>query len=87
MQAVDARSPQGGLTALAGRERAALVVIGASRRSGLGRITPGRSAERLLSGSPAPVAIAANGYAAGARPARRTVGCAFDGSPESRRAR
>jgi nucleotide-binding universal stress UspA family protein len=86
MQLVDARSPAAGLTALAERERAALVVIGASRRSGLGRITPGGTAERLLSGSPAPVAIAPNGYAAGERRALRTVGCAFNGSPESRRA-
>jgi nucleotide-binding universal stress UspA family protein len=86
MQLVDARSPASGLTALAERERAALVVIGASRRSGLGRITPGGTAERLLSGSSAPVAIAPNGYVAGERPALRTVGCAFNGSPESRRA-
>lgn len=86
MHLVAARSPAGGLTALAEREQAALVVIGASRRSGLGRIRPGGTAERLLSGSPAPVAIAPNGYAAGNPSRLRTVGCAFNGSPESRRA-
>lgn len=56
------------------RERAALVVIGASRRAGLGRVRPGGTAERLLSGSPAPVAIAPNVYAAVERSGLRTVG-------------
>jgi nucleotide-binding universal stress UspA family protein len=86
MQLVVARSPAAGLSALAERERAPLVVIGASRRTRLGRIVPGGTAERLLAGSPAPVAVAPSGFAAGERPGLETVGCGFDGSPESRRA-
>jgi len=86
MQLVDARSAARGLTTLAERGGAALIVIGASRRSRLGRLLPGGTAERLLSGSPAPVAIAPSGYATGDRRGVRAVGCAFDGSPEARRA-
>jgi nucleotide-binding universal stress UspA family protein len=86
MQLVDAGSPAEGLSALAERERAAVVVIGSSRQSRLGRILPGGTAERLLTGGPTPVAIAPSGYAAAERPRLETVGCGFDGSPESRRA-
>ena len=42
---------------------AALVVLGSSNRSVLGRVLPGGTADRLLSGSPVPVAVAPHGYA------------------------
>jgi nucleotide-binding universal stress UspA family protein len=64
---------------------AALVVLGSSNRSVLGRVLPGGTADRLLSGSPVPVAVAPHGYAD-----RETVcdliGVGFDGSPEARQA-
>lgn len=57
-------------------------MIGPSHRSTAGRILAGGTGERLLSGAPVPVAVAPAGYATGA--ARLdTVGCGFDGSPES----
>jgi len=64
---------------------AALVLLGSSSRAGLGRVLLGGTAERLLSGSPVPVAVAPNDYAS--REARLAViGVGFDGSPEARQA-
>ena len=85
MQLVSEDSPAAGLHALAEREAAALIVIGSSHRSHLGRILVGGTGERLLSGAPAPVAVAPAGYGTGGR-GIKLVGCGFDGSPESRRA-
>jgi nucleotide-binding universal stress UspA family protein len=85
MQLVTEDSPAAGLHALAEREAAALVAIGSSHRSTIGRIVVGGTGERLLSGASAPVTVAPAGYAAAARRIE-IVGCAFDGSPESRRA-
>lgn len=85
MQLVSESSPAAGLHTLAERERAALIVIGSSHRTGIGRVLVGGTGERLLSGASAPVALAPAGYAAAA-PALRAVGCGFDGSPESYRA-
>jgi nucleotide-binding universal stress UspA family protein len=85
MQLVSEDSPAAGLQALAERETAVLIVIGSSHRSSIGRIALGGTGERLLSGAPAPVAVAPAGYMAAGR-GIRTVGCGFDGSPESRRA-
>jgi nucleotide-binding universal stress UspA family protein len=85
MQLISQDSPAAGLHALAEREAPAVIVIGSSHRSNIGRILVGGTGERLLSGAPAPVAVAPAGYA-GASRAIRVVGCAFDGSPESRRA-
>ena len=85
MQLVAGDSPAAGLHALAERERAALIVVGSSHRSAIGRILVGGTGERLLSGASAPVAVAPAGYAtAGA--GIQTVGCGFDGSRESHRA-
>jgi nucleotide-binding universal stress UspA family protein len=85
MTLVGDRSPARGLQHAAENRNAVLITLGASHRSGLGRVFPGGTAERLMSGSPCPVAIAPSGYAD--QPRRLlTVGCAFDGSPESRAA-
>lgn len=85
VQMRQAASPAAGLYEEALASDAAVVVIGSSRRSGLGRVLPGGTAERLLSGSPVPVAVAPNGYAK--RELRLAViGVGFDGAPESRRA-
>jgi nucleotide-binding universal stress UspA family protein len=85
MQLVTNRSPAAGLQALAEREHAGLIVIGSSHRSAIGRIFVGGTGERLLSGAPAPVAVAPAGFSA-ADGEVRLVGCGFDGSDESHRA-
>jgi nucleotide-binding universal stress UspA family protein len=64
---------------------AAVVVLGSSNRSVLGRVMPGGTADRLLSGSPVPVAVAPHGYA-DREAARAVIGVGFDGSPEALRA-
>lgn len=85
LRIVTDRSPAAGLQRTAEETRAALVVVGGSQRSRIGRVLPGGTAERLLAGSPCPVAIAPRGYA---RPKQQliSVGCGFDGSAESRAA-
>jgi len=85
LQIVTDRSPAAGLQRIAEQEAAALIVVGGSRRSRVGRVLPGGSAERLLAGAPCPVAIAPKGYA-DARAELASVGTAFDGSEESRAA-
>jgi nucleotide-binding universal stress UspA family protein len=75
-----------GLHALAEEEDAGLIVVGSTHTGRLGRVLPGSTAERLLHGSPCPVAVAPKGYAD--RPAREPqgVGCGFDGSQSSQAA-
>ena len=62
--------------------QADMVVIGSSERAELGRILAGTTAERLLHGSPCPVAVAPRGYR-DTEPGLYVIGVAFDGSPES----
>lgn len=85
MQLVSAMSPAAGLHTLAEREGAALIVIGSSHRSSIGRTLIGGTGELLLSGASAPVGVAPAGYATVGRKIQ-VVGCGFDGSPESHRA-
>jgi len=68
------------LSEVAEAEQADLVVVGSSRRSALGRLLPGTTAERLLHDAPCPVAVAPRGYSGGDI---RRVGVAYDGSPEA----
>jgi nucleotide-binding universal stress UspA family protein len=64
---------------------AGLLVVGSSRRSGLGRVLIGASTgERLLHGAPCPVAIAPRGWRQGRRIA--VVGVAYVDSDEGREA-
>ena len=85
MQLLAEGSPAAGLHALAEREGAALIVVGSSHRSSIGRILVGGTGERLLSGASAPVAVAPAGYAVAGH-GIELVGCGFDGSQESHRA-
>jgi nucleotide-binding universal stress UspA family protein len=85
MRVMPASSPAAGLQEIAERQAARLIVVGPSHRSGLGRVQPGSVGERLLSGAPAPVAIAPRGYADTERRLEQ-VATAFDGSPESSQA-
>lgn len=85
LQLISEKSPAAGLHVLAEREQAALMVVGSSHRSNIGRILVGGTAERLLTGASVPVAVAPAGYST-ARRSIQLVGSAFDGSPESHRA-
>src|SRR4051794_25092198 len=78
-------SPAAGLNEEAVSLNAALVVLGSSNRSVLGRVLLGGTDDRLLSGSPVPVAVAPHGYA-DRETACALIGVGFDGSPESRQA-
>jgi nucleotide-binding universal stress UspA family protein len=79
------RSAARGLQRAAEEGGALVISLGSTRRSTLGRVLLGSTAERLMSGSPCPVAVAPRGYGNEPR-SIETIGCAFDGSPESRAA-
>ena len=74
-------SPPHALHDVAERAGAALAVVGSTRRGPVGRVVPGSTGERLLHGSPCPVAIVPRGFADGGP--IRTVGVGYDGSEES----
>ena len=61
-------------------------MVGSTHTGRAGRVLPGSTAERLLHGSPCPVAVAPKGYTRrpGAEPG--IVGCGFDGSQSAQRA-
>ena len=80
IRAVPSDSAARVLTATAEVENADLIVVGSSRRSELGRLLPGTTAERLLQHAPCPVAVAPRGYSRGDI---RRIGVAYDGSPEA----
>jgi nucleotide-binding universal stress UspA family protein len=80
-EAIADTSPPHALHAVAERDGVALVVVGSTRRGPAGRVVPGSTGERLLHGSPCPVAVVPRGYA-DAGPIR-TVGVGYDGSDES----
>lgn len=82
LRAVPGHSPAHGLHVLCEEAGADLAVVGSARRGDPGRVSPGSVGERLLNGSPCPVALAPNGYRAEAV-APRVVGVAYDGSDEA----
>jgi nucleotide-binding universal stress UspA family protein len=81
--AVGADSPAAGLTQLAEDQHAALVAVGVTHRGALGRVIIGSVGEKLLHGSPAPVAVVPSEVRD--KPIE-TVGVAYDDRPESRTA-
>jgi len=83
LRAIPDASPAAALQRIAESEGAQTIVVGPSRRTGLGRLRPGSVSDRLLSGATVPVAVAPAGYSRRERLLARVV-CAFDGSPESR---
>lgn len=87
MQAVAVADPHPAraLARLAQESCAALVVLGASHTGRLRRVVPGSTGERLLPGSPCPVAVAPRGYAHRTEPIE-VVSCAYDATPDARRA-
>ena len=70
-----------GLTELAEREHADLVVVGSSRAAPEGRTWPGSTALRLLQNAPCAIAVAPVGSREAGR--FRHVGIAYDGSREA----
>jgi nucleotide-binding universal stress UspA family protein len=78
-------SPARALQELAEDEGAALIVIGSSERGAFGRVLAGTTAERLLHGSPCPVAVVPQDFRLTAGPIRRVL-VAYDGSDEAKAA-
>jgi nucleotide-binding universal stress UspA family protein len=76
-------SPPRALHLLAEQTRAALIVVGSTRRGAVGRVVPGSTGERLLHGSPCLVAIVPLGYEKQADAPVTVVGVGYDGSEES----
>lgn len=72
-----------GLTGLCERESAGLLVLGSTHRGRIGRLAPGSTVDRMLSGSPCPVALAPRGLAAAEPGPLERIGVGVDGSPES----
>lgn len=85
MRVIGGRSAGNGLHSFAAAEQASVVVVGSSKRGGLGRVTPGGVGEPLLAGSPCPVAVAPRGYATEPAP-MSPVGVAYDAGSESKMA-
>ncbi len=82
LESVTAPSVGRGLHALAEGARADLIVVGSSRHHLLGRVFMGDDTQAALDSAPCAVAIAPAGHAAVAAPIR-TVGVAYNGTPES----
>jgi nucleotide-binding universal stress UspA family protein len=57
-----------------------LVVVGSTHTGRAGRVLPGSTAERLLHGSPCPVAVAPKGYAQRSSDELAVIGCGYDAS-------
>lgn len=76
-------SPARALQELAEVMDADLIVVGSSHVGRFGRVLPGSTAERLLHGSPCPIAVVPSGYAAAESHDIRSMACGWDGSPES----
>jgi nucleotide-binding universal stress UspA family protein len=79
-------SPARALQHLALEAHAALLVVGSSHTGRIGRVYPGGTAERLLHGSPCPVAVVPKAYRRYGDKAIDRIGVAYDGSGESRAA-
>jgi nucleotide-binding universal stress UspA family protein len=63
---------------------AGLLVVGSSARAHRGRVLAGSTAQRLLAGSPCPVAVAPSGWEHGEAP--RTIGVAYRDTVDGREA-
>jgi nucleotide-binding universal stress UspA family protein len=85
LRSVPGDSPARGLHDLGEQVASDLLVVGSSHHAASGRVRAGRTAERLLNGSPCPVAVAPAGFAKDGGPPR-VIGVAYDGSEESKSA-
>ena len=82
---VDHDSPAHAITAAVEELQPGLVVIGSTRRGRLGRVLAGGTAERVIHGCPAPVAVVPHGHQPPS-PGLRTIGAAFQPTEEGRAA-
>ena len=80
VRAIANTSPAHGLHKVAEKEDAGLVVVGSTHTGRAGRVLPGSTAERLLHGSPCPVAVAPKGYAQRSSDELAIIGCGYDAS-------
>ena len=76
-------SPARALQRLAEEQEAGLLVVGSCHTGRIGRVLPGSTAERLLSGSQCAVAVAPTGYAGGKSHPPGVIACGWDGRAES----
>jgi nucleotide-binding universal stress UspA family protein len=83
--AVEHESPERGVAAAVQDLQPGLVVAGSTRRGRLGRVLLGSTGERIVQGSPCPVAVVPHGHERHTS-AVRTVGAAFMPTPEGREA-
>jgi len=81
-RAVPGRSAAGGLHALAEQVHASLIVLGSTGRGPVGRVLAGGTAARLLSGSPAPVAVAPREFRTQAPERLDQITAAYIDTPE-----
>jgi nucleotide-binding universal stress UspA family protein len=81
---LDGSSAASALHDVAEKEQCALIVVGSSRRSGVGRVLGGLTAQRLLHGAPCPVAVAPQGWRSDA--GLKTVGVGYADTEEGREA-
>jgi nucleotide-binding universal stress UspA family protein len=77
--------PSRALARMALDRSATLIVVGSTHTGPLRRVVPGSTGERLLACSPCPVAIAPQRYSKRTQPIA-LVTCAFDATPDARRA-
>jgi nucleotide-binding universal stress UspA family protein len=80
LNTIASASPARGLRELSREEDAGLVVVGSAHVGRAGRVLPGGIAERLLHGTPCPVAVAPEGYAQRSNDELATIGCGYDAS-------
>jgi nucleotide-binding universal stress UspA family protein len=85
LRALPATSPGRALQRVAEEADASILVVGSAHGGPFGRLLTGSVADRMLNGSPCPVAIAPRGYAPPAGGVRR-IGVAFVDTAEGRAA-
>lgn len=86
IKAVANPSSAHGLRDLAEKIDAGLIVVGSTHTGRAGRVAPGSTAERLLHGSPCPVAVAPKRYAHETVREPGIVGVGYDGSAAAQHA-
>ena len=86
IKAVANPSSAHGLHDLAEEIDAGLIVVGSTHTGRAGRVAPGSTAERLLHGSPCPVAVAPKAYASETVREPGIVGVGYDGSATAQHA-
>lgn len=85
-RAVPGSSPPHAIHGLAEAEQADLIVVGSTHHGAIGKVLVGSVGEKLLHGSPCPVAVAPKGFAATPDVEIRKIAVAYNGAPESERA-